>query len=120
MRLRREGDHWVLVGGPVPPGSDAITIVRLISIRESAVDDEHLMNHERAHVRQWRELGVVGFLRRYLGSYIASRRAGYPHRQAYLRIPLEVEAERAAVAADEERRRRRREASGEGRSTPLG
>lgn len=106
MRLRREEDHWVLVGGPVPPGSDAITIVRVISVRASCADDEHLMNHERAHVRQWRELGVVGFLRRYLGSYVASRRAGYAHRQAYLRIPLEVEAEKAAVAADIEKRRR--------------
>ncbi|MDQ4132101.1 MAG: hypothetical protein M3179_02600 [Actinomycetota bacterium] len=111
MRLRREGDHWVLVGGPVPPGSDAITIVRVISVRASAADDEHLMDHERAHVRQWRELGIIGFLRRYLGSYLASRRAGYAHRQAYLRIPLEVEAEAAAEAADEERRGRRRRAA---------
>lgn len=96
----------------MPPGSDAITIVRVISVRTSAADDEHLMDHERAHVRQWRELGVIGFLRRYLGSYFASRRAGYAHRQAYLRIPLEVEAEAAAVAADEERRRRRRRTPG--------
>lgn len=121
MQLRREEDHWVLVGGPVPPGSDAITIVRVISVRAAAAGDEHLMNHERAHVRQWRELGTVGFLRQYLGSYFAARRAGYAHRQAYLRIPLEVEAEAAADEADEEvRRRRRREASGGGAGRPLG
>ena len=26
--IRRRGDHWIWVGGPVPPGSDAITIGR--------------------------------------------------------------------------------------------
>ena len=100
MQFKREGDHWVWIGGPVPPGSDAITIVSVISVRKAAADDAHLMRHERAHVRQWRELGVIGFLVQYLGSYIASRRRGYAHRQAYLRIPLEIEAEAAAVAGD--------------------
>jgi hypothetical protein len=119
MQLRREDDHWVLVGGPVPPGSDAITIVRVISVRASAAADEHLMDHERAHVRQWRQLGIAGFLWQYLASYLASRRAGYAHRQAYLRIPLEVQAEHAAVAADRERRRRR-QASGGAAARPLG
>ncbi len=47
MPLRREPDHWVWVGGPVPPGSDAITIWRVISVRTASADDPHLMRHEQ-------------------------------------------------------------------------
>lgn len=100
MPIERRGDHWVWIGGPVPPGADAVTIVRVISVRAAAAGDQHLMRHELAHVRQWQELGVVGFLRRYLGSYLVSRWNGVGHRQAYLRIPLEVAAEEAAAAGD--------------------
>jgi hypothetical protein len=100
MGLRRRGDHWVWVGGPVPPGADAITVGRVISIRRRAADDAHLMRHEEAHLSQWRELGVARFLVRYLGSYVRGRLAGYSHRAAYRLIPLEVEAEQAAVDAE--------------------
>ena len=93
MRLRREGDHWLLVGGPVPPGASAITIGPVISIRRRAVGSSRLLRHEAVHVRQWRQLGVVGFLWRYLGAYLGWRLRGYPHWGAYRRIPLEVEAE---------------------------
>jgi hypothetical protein len=82
-----------LVGGPVPPGADAITIGPLVSVRRASADDEHLLLHEAVHVRQWRELGVVGFLVGYLGAYLRARVAGHSHRGAYRRIPLEVEAE---------------------------
>lgn len=81
------------VGGPVPPGADAITIGRMISVRKAAAADEHLLRHELVHVRQWRRLGFAGFLRRYLGSYVRWRLRGYGHWAAYRRIPLEVEAE---------------------------
>ena len=80
-------------GGPVPPGADAITLGSLIIVRRRAADDRRLMRHEEEHVRQWRELGVLGFLRRYLAAYVRLRWRGYGHRGAYLRIPLEVEAE---------------------------
>ena len=96
MRLRRHGDHWLLVGGPVPPGSDAITIWSVVSVRAGAADDPRLLRHEEEHVRQWRRLGVVGFLRAYLGSYLSWRRLGYGHLAAYRLIPLEIEAEEAA------------------------
>jgi hypothetical protein len=99
MSLHREDDHWVWVGGPVPPGSDAITVWRLISVRRRAADDAHLMRHEREHLRQWRELGVPRFLARYLGAYVGWRAKGFGHRAAYRLIPLEVEAEQAAVDA---------------------
>ena len=97
MRLQRRGDHWVLVGGPVPPGSAAITIGSVVSVRRRYADDARLLRHEEEHVRQWRELGKLEFLRQYLGAYVRWRRAGFGHHAAYRLIPLEVAAE---VAAD--------------------
>lgn len=96
MRLQRHGDHWLLVGGPVPPGSAAITIGSVVSVRRRCAGDTRLLRHEAEHVRQWRELRTVGFLRQYLGAYIRWRRAGFGHHAAYRMIPLEVEAEVAA------------------------
>lgn len=80
------------VGGPVPPGADAITLGSLVIVRRSAAGSEELLRHEGVHVRQWRAYGAVGFLRRYLGDYLRLRLRGYGHRAAYLRIPFEVEA----------------------------
>ena len=96
MAIRRRGDHWVWIGGPVPPGSDAITIWSLISVRKAAAGSAWLLRHEEEHVRQWRELGYVRFLREYLGAYFSWRREGFGHVAAYRLIPLEVEAEAAA------------------------
>lgn len=96
MRLRRHEDHWLLVGGPVPPGSAAITIGSVVSVRRRFAEDEKLLRHEAEHVRQWRELGKVAFLQQYLGAYLGWRRQGFGHQAAYRLIPLEVEAEAAA------------------------
>lgn len=76
----------------MPPGSAAITIGSVVSVREPWASDELLARHEEAHVGQWRRLGVIGFLRRYLGAYVALRARGFPHLAAYRRIPLEIEA----------------------------
>ena len=100
MQLRRQGDHWLLVGGPVPPGSDAITIGSVVSVRRRYADDVRLLRHEEEHVRQWRELGYTRFLRQYLGAYLRFRRQGFGHQAAYRLIPLEVEAEAAAEGFD--------------------
>lgn len=99
MGLHRRGDLWLWVGGPVPPGASAITIGKVISIRRHAAGDARLLRHELVHVRQWRDLGAVRFLLRYLGAYAYWRARGYPHRAAYHRIPLEVEAELEASRA---------------------
>ena len=80
----------------MPPGADAITIRSVVSIRTVAADDEHLLRHEREHVRQWRRLGAARFLIRYVGAYLRWRLRGYGHWGAYRHIPLEVEAEWAA------------------------
>ncbi len=95
-RIRREEGCWIWVGGPVPPGAAAITLGRLVIVRRRAAGDKRLMRHELVHVRQWRELGAVGFLVSYLGAYFGERRRGHSHWEAYRRIPLEMEAEREA------------------------
>lgn len=97
---RRARPAKVWVGGPVPPGSAAITLGHLIIMRRDAAHDRHLLRHELVHVRQWHELGVVGFLFEYLGSYLRERLRGHGHKEAYRRIPLEVEAEQEAAAAE--------------------
>ena len=93
MGFERGDGHWRWVGGPVPPGAAAITLGRLVIVRRRAAGDAHLMRHELVHVAQWRRLGVTGFLVRYLGSYLRWRLGGHGHRAAYLRIPLEIDAE---------------------------
>ena len=93
MGLERHPDHWRWVGGPVPPGSAAITIGPVVIIRRRAAGNERLLGHELVHVEQWRRLGVVGFLRRYLGAYLLWRLRGHGHWAAYRRIPLEIEAD---------------------------
>ena len=96
MIEHRDG-HLLWVGGPVPPGADAITVGSLVSVRRAFASDAHLLAHEAVHVEQWRRLGVAGFLRRYVGSYLGWRVRGYGHWAAYRRIPLEVEAEWTAL-----------------------
>lgn len=81
----------------MPPGAAAITIGPIVVVRRRAAGDRRLMAHELVHVRQWRDLGVVGFLRRYLGAYLRWRLRGYSHWGAYRRIPLEIEAEWEAI-----------------------
>lgn len=77
----------------MPPGAAAITLGRLVSVRRRFAGDARLLRHELVHVQQWRRLGVIGFLRRYVGAYLRWRLRGYGHWAAYRRIPLEVEAE---------------------------
>ncbi len=100
MPIERRAGYWLWIGGPVPPGSSGITIWSLISVRRDVADDRRLLRHELEHVRQWRQHGPVGFLRRYVGSYLGLRLRGYGHNDAYRRIPLEREAERAASSED--------------------
>jgi hypothetical protein len=56
-----------------------------------------LIAHEVVHVRQWRALGRLGFLRRYLGEYLANRRKRLGHDQAYRMISFEEEARRLSA-----------------------
>jgi hypothetical protein len=51
-----------------------------------------LVIHELVHVRQWADLGPLGFLSVYVGEYVGGRRRRLSHRDAYLAISLETEA----------------------------
>lgn len=93
MRLERRDGYWLLIGGPVPPGSSAITFGSVVSVRRRSVDSVRLLRHEAEHVAQYRRYGIVGFLRRYVRAYLGWRFRGYGHWGAYQRIPFEASAE---------------------------
>ena len=76
----------------MPRGSAGITLGRLMIVRRSAAHNDRLIRHERVHVRQWAEKGIVRFGLGYIASYLRWRLRGYPHIGAYRRIPAEVEA----------------------------
>jgi hypothetical protein len=89
---RRDGFRlWV--GGPVPKGSDGITLGPLIIVRSGCESSSYLIRHEHVHVRQWKRYGIVGFSARYLGSYAKGRLLRRGHKGAYRRIPFEIEAD---------------------------
>ncbi|MBA3282980.1 MAG: DUF4157 domain-containing protein [Acidimicrobiia bacterium] len=92
-RIERRSGYRLWVGGPVPPGAAAWTLGSLVIVRRRSAEHTHLLAHEAEHVRQWRELGAVGFLHDYLAGYFRWRFRGYPHAASYRRIPAEISAE---------------------------
>jgi len=70
-------------------GVDGITIGRRVYISR---EDEILLRHELAHVKQIVENGVLRFYWRYLVEYLRGRRAGMSSAEAYRHISFEVEA----------------------------
>lgn len=50
MKLVRRPGYYALEGGPVPPGSAAITIGPVVSMRSDVVGYERLEAHEAVHV----------------------------------------------------------------------
>ena len=93
MSIERRDGYRLWVGGPVPKGSDGLTIRSTVIVRSGHEHSDHLLRHELVHVRQWRRYGSGGFLVRYLGSYAYWRLHRKGHRGAYWRIPMEIEAE---------------------------
>lgn len=82
-----------------PPGVAAMAMPWGIYVRTDLLGGDpevlaRLLVHELVHVRQWRTLGTVGFLRRYLADYLRGRVGGLDHRSAYLAIDAEIEADR--------------------------
>jgi hypothetical protein len=61
---------------------------------DAVVAGQHaeLVAHELIHVRQWRSVGVLGFLGGYVGDYLRLRLLGLGHDDAYRRIGYEWEA----------------------------
>lgn len=93
MPIERRDGYRLWVGGPVPRGADGITIGSVVVVRQGCEHSPYLLLHEQVHVRQWRRHGPIGFPARYLGSYALWRLRRKGHHGAYLRIPLEIEAD---------------------------
>lgn len=74
-----------------------VTLWNLILIRPDMFDQPPerlaaLAIHELVHVRQWRQLGMIGFGFRYFSAYIRGRLAGKSHHESYMDNPFEIEA----------------------------
>jgi hypothetical protein len=82
----------VVLVARLTPGIAAMTLGRYVLVRRGHERDRGLLAHELVHVRQWRELGAIRFVTRYLGAYVRNRRRGLDHWNAYEAIPLEIEA----------------------------
>ena len=93
MRFVRHGGAVLVIGGPVPPGADAMTLGRFVMVRMGHEASRYLLAHELVHVRQYRDRGVAGFLTRYLGRYLLLRLDGRSHDAAYRRLPEEIDAD---------------------------
>ncbi len=87
---------WIVEVPVLSPGAHAMTVGRMVLVRRGHTASLELLAHELVHVQQWSRLGVVGFLRRYLGAYARNLARLRSHRGAYLAIPLEVEARERA------------------------
>lgn len=77
------------------PGSYVgITLGRHVFLATDVADDGKslLLAHELVHVRQWHEQGVIGFGRRYVGSFLWSIPQTRSWNASYRAIPAECEA----------------------------
>lgn len=73
-------------------GFAAINICGLLFVRTEAKVDSELLNHERIHTAQMKELGYVGFYLIYLIEWIAGLCKGMSSNEAYHAISFEREA----------------------------
>ncbi len=60
--------------------------------RNNANGNDRLLSHELVHVRQWHEMGVLGFLVSYLGDFAKNLLRFKNWNKAYREISLEKEA----------------------------
>ncbi|MBI4882540.1 MAG: hypothetical protein HY826_00635 [Actinobacteria bacterium] len=92
MPIEQRDGYRLWEGGPVPKGTDGITIGSLVIVRPGR-SSAYLLRRELVHVRQWRRYGAAGFAVRYVASYALWRARRKGHRGARLRVPLEIEAD---------------------------
>lgn len=77
------------------PGKDyrAMAFWPFILLKEKAlIYDEVMMNHEKIHLAQQKELLVIPFYLLYFSEYILNRLFSKNHDQAYRKISFEQEA----------------------------
>ena len=88
-----------LVRVPILPRAvDGLTLGRWVLLRGDRIERQasSLIAHELVHVRQFAEMGVIGFLSRYLTEYVSGLIRYRSHRAAYENISFEIEARREA------------------------
>lgn len=96
---------WV-VRVPEPPGPySGMAIGRFVFLAGDVAPSgsSRLLAHELVHVRQWAELGIVGFLFRYLRDFAVGLKRHRNWHRAYRQIDVEVEARRLAEGWAESR-----------------
>ena len=94
---------WLVAIRFIPGRYDGMTLGRFVLLEHMppATGTNRLLAHELVHVRQWSELGFVGFLVRYLGDFIGGLRRHRNWHRAYRDIKAEEEARREADAWSE-------------------
>lgn len=100
---------------PALPGQYVgMTLGRHVLLAKQVPSDgsSTLLAHELVHVRQWAELGVVGFSSRYLLSFLAGIRAKRRWMAAYRSIEAEQEARQETTDWLRRQTRRRLEQQG--------
>ena len=90
--MKTKYKHWL----PKILKVDGITLNETIyfAIPEREVSIR-LKKHEREHVKQYQESGVVCFLSKYLWEYIKNRIKGLNHYEAYYNISYEIKARKS-------------------------
>lgn len=80
----------------IPGGYQGMTLGRRVLLARPVAEDgtSALMAHELVHVRQWTELGIVGFSAGYLSSFTRNLFRHRSWRRAYRDVDAEVEARR--------------------------
>lgn len=88
----------IITIGWLPGPYAGMALGRTLVMSESVPPDgtSVLLAHELIHVRQWNELGTVGFLFRYLRDFLRAMKADRNWNRAYRRIGAETEARRLA------------------------
>lgn len=69
------------------------------AINEESIS-HRLRKHELVHVHQYKQLGMIKFLYRYLKEYFKFRLKGMDHYHAYLEISFEKEARQKETLND--------------------
>jgi hypothetical protein len=82
-----------VVRGFAAPGASATTFGTTVFVRRGVTMSPRLRRHEFEHVLQYHRHGRLGFLRRYVWTYLRWRLRWYAHYPAYRRLPFEIQAE---------------------------
>ena len=73
-------------------GIKSITLWPFIFIEKKEKGNKVLINHEKIHMAQAKEMWVIGFYVLYTITYILNRMFGFSHKDSYRNLPWEEEA----------------------------